>query len=536
MTKFNKQTGTAAKAAGVVAKTTNFEGAPAYTLSRELDLYSAVVTSTLSKTFYESEDGRVARIRDLVSKCNPEFVAKLAVYTREQMYLRTIPLILLVELARKHSGTSLVSKATARVVKRTDEITELLSYYALANERQGQKKLNRLSKQIVKGLEVAFNSFDEYQFSKYDRDGDITLKDALSVICPKAKDADQQKIFDKIMKVELETAYTWETELSALGQQKFETTEAKKAAVTAKWEELIRSGKVGYMALLRNLRNILEAGVSREAIGLVCSDLANEGKVRRSMQLPFRFLSAYRILTREKPSRDYYSTRTSLKKIPESFDTGEVLEALELAIKASVANIPGFGPETRILIADDTSASMRDPISEKSPIMRTEVGLVLSQCLASKCKSVMTGIFGESFKIAKLPKDRILENSSKLASLVGSVGHSTNGYLAVDYLTDNKMVADKVIMFTDCQLWDSNSDVRYRKGYRTLAGSWRDYKKIAPDAKLYIFDLAGYGTTPISTLEKDVYFIAGWSDRVFAVLEGLERGQSALEQIKTIEL
>jgi len=63
------------------------------------------------------------------------------------------------------------------------------------------------------------------------------------------------------------------------------------------WETLIGNGKLGYMALLRNLRNILEADVSAEAMTQVCATLANRAAVARSKQLPFRFLAAFREVT-----------------------------------------------------------------------------------------------------------------------------------------------------------------------------------------------------------------------------------------------
>src|ERR1039457_5039852 len=100
MARFNQ----AAKKTVNSSKTVNYEGAPAYKLESKLDLYAAVVTSSLSDKFYESTDDRVKRVRNLVAKCPPAFVAKLAVYTREQMYLRTMPLVLVNELAGVHNG------------------------------------------------------------------------------------------------------------------------------------------------------------------------------------------------------------------------------------------------------------------------------------------------------------------------------------------------------------------------------------------------------------------------------------------------
>ncbi|MEY4540088.1 MAG: hypothetical protein RLZZ306_1845, partial [Bacteroidota bacterium] len=147
----------------------NHEGAKAFRMTPALELYTSVVTSSLSDTFYEKTDARLIRIQELIRKNDAQFVAKLAVYARERMYMRSMPLVLVTELAKIHQGDNLVSRAVGRVVQRADEITELLAYYQLANQRKEVKKLNRLSKQIQKGLGDAFNRFDEYQFSKYNR-------------------------------------------------------------------------------------------------------------------------------------------------------------------------------------------------------------------------------------------------------------------------------------------------------------------------------------------------------------------------------
>jgi 60 kDa SS-A/Ro ribonucleoprotein len=260
----------------------NYEGAKAYKLTPEMELYSAVVTAGLSDNFYEKSDTRLARIQELMLKNTTEYVAKLAVYARNEMYMRSVPMVLAVELAKTNSGNGLVSKTVNGVVKRADEITELLAYYQLANTRTGVKKLNKLSKQIQKGLSEAFNRFDEYQFAKYNRVTEIKLRDALFLVHPKAKDESQQVIFNKIAKNELAVPYTWETELSALGQVKYENAKAKAESVKVKWEELIDSGKIGYMALMRNLRNILEANVSAAHVKKVCDYLSNENLVANS--------------------------------------------------------------------------------------------------------------------------------------------------------------------------------------------------------------------------------------------------------------
>lgn len=491
----------------------NYEGTKAFKMTPAEELYSAVVTTGLSDTSYEKGNDRLQRIQYLIKKNDPEFVAKLAVYARKDMYLRSIPLVLTAELAKQASGTDLVSRTVDGVVQRADEITELLAYYQSANQRTETKKLNKLSKQIQKGLARSFNKFDEYQFAKYNRKAEVTLKDALFLVHPKAKDENQQAVFNKIVGDTLETPYTWEVELSVLGQTKFATDAEKKLAFKNKWEELILSNKLGYMATLRNLRNILEAGVSSDAIFKVCSYLSSEKAVMNSKQLPFRFLAAYRELAAM--NSPYLSS---------------VLEALEDAVTVSAKNIKGFGFETSVVIAADVSGSMQKAVSPKSKILLYDIGLLMSMILQSQCKNVITGMFGDSWKRVPMPKNGILRNVNEFYKREGEVGYSTNGYLIIEDLISKREKTDKIMIFTDTQLWNSNGT------RNTIEDSWKRYKSIAPEAKLYIFDLAGYGRLPLDIRQNDVYLIAGWSDKVFDVLNALENKKSAVQVIKKVVL
>ncbi|MFK7106757.1 TROVE domain-containing protein [Flavobacterium oreochromis] len=493
--------------------TSNYEGAKAYKMNPEMELYTAVVTTGLNDVTYEKSNDRLQRIQQLITKCDPEFAAKLAIYVRNQMYMRSIPMVLTVELAKQSQGTSIVKNTVQGVVKRADEITELLAYYQMANERKGTKKLNRLSKQIQKGLAESFNTFDEYQFAKYNRSGEVKLRDALFLVHPKAKDESQQAIFDKIASDTLETPYTWETELSELGKQKYESDQAKKEAVKQKWEELIDSNRLGYMATMRNLRNIVQAEVSFEYIDKACKYLSNEKAIANSKQLPFRFLAAYR----------------EIKELKSKF-TAMILEALEEAVILSSKNIKGFDGTTSVVIACDVSGSMQQPVSPKSKVLLYDIGLMLGMLMQSRCKNVVSGMFGDKWKIINMSPRNVLANVQEFYRREGEVGYSTNGYLVIEDLIQRKEIVDKVMLFTDVQMWNSNQT------QHTFENSWNRYKQIAPKAKLYLFDLAGYGQVPLDIKRNDVHLIAGWSDKIFDVLDAIENGESALTRIKEITL
>ena len=487
-------------------KTTNYEGAVAYKLDPKTELYTAVCCASLQPKFYQpNEKDQITQIRNLILQAPPEFVAKLAVYVREKMYLRSVPLVLAVELAKIHKGDNLVSRMTERVIQRADELTEVLAYYQAANSRTGTKKLDKLSKQLQLGLARAFDKFDTYQFAKYNRQTEIKLRDALFLAHPKPKDKERENLYKQIADDALPVPYTWEVELSRAGQE----GKTKKEV----WENLIGSSRLGYMALLRNLRNLLEADISAKYLEMVYGILIKPEAVAKSKQLPFRFFSAYQIINGCGHPR-----------------AGYLMEALEKAVQLSARNLRGFDLDTVVLIACDVSASMQRGISPKSAVQFYDIGLMLGMTLQYSCAAVISGMFGSTWKVIQMPRTQILQNALEFRRREGEVGYSTNGYLIIDWLIQERRIVDKVMVFTDCQMWDSC-------GWdRSFVDTWHQYKRIAPGAKLYLFDLAGYGTIPVSIRENGVYLIAGWSEKVFDILAAIEQGSSAVKEIDKIEL
>ncbi len=483
-------------------KVKNHEGDRAYRPGSRMELYNLAATSFVEDRFYESAGRQLARLKKILVQVDPAFACKLAVYARKSMHLRSIPIVLLMELVKLHRKKKIdkrfIGKAITSVISRADEITEILAYYQAANQRSGAKKLNRLSRQVKNGVAGAFNKFDEYQFAKYNRKGDVTLKDALFLTHPKAKDETQQMLFDKIAADKLETPYTWETELSTRGNTK------------DVWMELLDSGKLGYMALMRNLRNLLNAGLPYKYLEKAAQRIADEKQVRKSKQLPFRFFAAY-------------------KGISGLADASVFLEALEQAVAHSVDNI-SFFKGRRVLIASDVSGSMMRPLSQRSSIQCYDVGLLLSMLLRNKLGGrVTTGIFGDTWKVKNLPRSNVLANVETLRGIEGEVGYSTHGYTALKWALKEHEGFDKIVFFTDCQMYGLQRDGHFER-------LWTKYKQMHRGCKMYLFDLAGYGNTPVRIDEKNVTMISGWSNRVFDMLEALENGSSVLREIDKIDL
>ena len=477
-------------------KTTNFEGETAYKLSPKMELYTMTCCSVMHNQFYRDNDEWLDRLRVLIWEVEPQFIANLAAYAREKMYLRTVPMVLMVELAK-------IGKAyfeeVARVIKRADELYEILGYYQQANNRDNLKKLSHA---IKKGVGLAFNKFDEYQFAKYSRDVTPSLRDALFVSHPKPETPLAQKLFDKIATDSLSTPYTWEVELSEKGN------------TAPVWQELIESGRLPYMAMLRNLRNIIQAGVADVYIKKVCDTLSYAPLVEKSKQLPFRFYSAYREV-----------------KVAQGFGVKQVLEAIEKAALIATKNIKI--DMSNALIASDTSGSMTmRNISPRSTISLYDIGLVLGAFANQAYPNAICGCFSEQWGTWSAPSGHIMESIITSHAMANQMGYSsTNGHKPIEWLIQKGLKADKLLFFSDMQMWNSGDENYWGQcNIPKFKAAWDYYKEIVPNAELYLFDLAGYGTTMM--YDKDVYTIAGWSDKVFDMLGQIKEGSKAIEVIE----
>src|SRR5690348_15762391 len=114
----------------LAAKLRTHEGAPARTISPELQLRRSVLACLLwENQFYEDGIEIAGRIAELVPKVEAGKVAALAVEAREQMKLRHAPLLLVREMARITTHRGLVAETLERVIQRADELAEFVAIY-----------------------------------------------------------------------------------------------------------------------------------------------------------------------------------------------------------------------------------------------------------------------------------------------------------------------------------------------------------------------------------------------------------------------
>ncbi|MBN2025821.1 MAG: TROVE domain-containing protein [Actinobacteria bacterium] len=526
-------------AAGVHPRVTrNYEDGLAYEFSDEkLKLFTIVATALMGedKFYRQAHDADSDLIKQIhtVMHEDPKFILQLAAFSREKLYLRSVPLVLLGEAARNaalymENDRNIIVDYTPRIIKRPDEILEVLAYVSAGSYfgDRGPRGV-MLPNALRKGLEKAVHNFDEYQMVKYDRKGGaFTMTDAIRLIHPKPKDDDESVLFSYLAGKDIEEFAQDEIARAMpkfcarqrfLGKEKldkeavqlmqeahatWEVAVSKFGNRREVWEAILPT--MGYMAVLRNLRNMLEAGVDEEMLASMISD---PERVRASKQLPFRFFSAARELS-------------------EIGVYVRMQEALAEALEAAALNVQLSDKKTCVAI--DFSASMNKELSGRSTLSLKEVGIVMGS-IAVKLTGGLVCIFGSTYNWVPLrPSDSILTNVERLKTLGDSVGHATNAYLTLESALQRKLYFDRFILVSDMQCYDSRYGIS-----ESIYGQLLEYRnRINPELVLISIDVDGYGTAQVPEDDPRSLIVAGWSENVFRLIEAWENSRDYMQEIQ----
>jgi len=371
------------------------EGAPASKITPEQQLRRSVMSCLLwEDSFYEDGVSIADRIAGLIKKVKPEKVAQMAIDARNKMKLRHTPLYLARLLAKEGYA---VAPLLYEIIQRPDELAEFLSLYW----KDGKQPL---SAQVKKGLAKAFTKFDEYQLAKYNRPKAIKLRDVLFLSHAKPINDQQAILWKKLVDNNLEIPDTWEVELS-------KSTDKK-----ASWERLLNDDKLGALALLRNLRNMQQAGVNPTKIRTAID------KMKTGRVLPFRFIAAAKHAIDFEPD-------------------------LENSMLSCIDSHPKFGGKTVLLV--DVSGSMDWPLSNRSELNRLEAASALSILLRGITNEISIYTFSE--KLVKIPprsgfalRDAIYQSQPHSSTYLGeALANISEDYDRIIVITDEQS-ADKV--------------------------------------------------------------------------------------------
>lgn len=468
--------------------TTNLAGGSAYTETPKLEMASLLLTSFLKEEFYRTSDDTIKQLKSLVEKNDPLFCAKASVYARKKHGLRTITHVTAAMLAQHAAGKPWAKKYYKSVIHRPDDILEILAYY--------KSKLGKtIPHAMQKGFATALQDFDEYELAKYRGEGkDIKLVDAVNLVHPKHTVA-----LTKLMKGELKNTETWEAKLTEAGQ-KAETDEEKELLKKAAWTGLITERKIGYFALLRNMRNIITS--APEAVEAACAMLTDEKLIRKSLVLPFRYITAIK----------------EIQKIPGA-ESRQVLVALNRAVDLSLSNVPSFDGKTLVVL--DESGSMTEEGHTKNGGTPYEIGSLFAAVLVKRNPKADLMLFGDRARYVQVNP---LDTTLTIASSVQPRSQGTDFHCIIPAI---KGGYDRIIVLSDMQGW---------MGDGSLMSALHQYRSAhSLNTKVYSFDLKGYGTLQFP--EKEVYCLAGWSEKIFDVMKLLEEDRNALvKEIEAIEL
>lgn len=381
-------------------------GAVAQHINPELQLRRSVMACMLWEgEFYESGETIASRIQSLVPQVKAESVRDIAIEARGPGNLRHVPLLLACAMAGLPSHKNLVAETLEAIIQRPDELTEFLAIYW----KDGRKPL---SAQIKKGLARAFTKFNAYSLAKYNQDNAIKLRDVLFLCHAKPKDDQQAEDWKQLIAGTLPTPDTWEVALSS-GANKKES-----------WERLISENKLGGLALLRNLRNMVEAGVDEAKIKKAIAN-GNYDRV-----LPFRFIAAAKAAPRME-------------------------SAIDKAFLSSLSQAPKLEGKTIVII--DVSGSMQAKLSGKSDMTRLHAACALGAIAREVCTDphIYATAGSDARRIhatAEVPPRRGMALVDATADMMRPLGGGGIFLTQViKFIREKEQEADRIIVITDEQ-------------------------------------------------------------------------------------
>lgn len=329
------------KSGGKVLKDTRLAGgmgAPAAKQDNIALLRRLVLANLLwEQNAYVDGETVANEIAKLIPKCDPRQVQSLAIEARELQKLRHTPLFILREMLWHPDHKIHVEAALPKVCTRPDMMADFLALY------QGkEKKIRPLAHAAKRGLAACFANFSEYQFAKYDRDGAIRLRDVMFLTHPTPA-AGRAALYKRIANRELKVPDTWEVALSS-GADKKET-----------WTRLIEEEKLGALAFLRNLRNMVDAKVDHNVIRKAFKTIKSQ------MLLPLNFFNA-------------------AIHAPQFFNE---ISDMMIRTYSNMPKLPGY-----TIFVVDVSGSMQNAISGKSNFNRMQVAAAMAALANEVCEEV----------------------------------------------------------------------------------------------------------------------------------------------------
>ena len=478
MAKFNKTVKT--------EKVASYEGGEVFEKNPVEDWINFLFSSYLENQFYESADEQMNRYTELTQKVGEkfgwEFVAKASFFSRNVLGMRSVSELTAAILNNYQFDNK---RAYFRnFLKRPDDVSEVFA----AIDMLGDKR----SHALVRGAGDYLSSLKDYQLGKYKLKGkEYNMYDLINITHAHSATIDKYKAGT------LETPDTWETAISGS-----KSDEEK----SQNWQRLVEENKLGYLALIRNLRNIVNSSPDAGWIEkYLVPQIENEVAIKKSLVFPYQIYCSWK----------NYGIRNI------SIDA-----ALDRAFRIACGNMPKLDGRTVIVL--DVSGSMENKLSSNSQLTLKEVGAVYAAAMFVNCNADFIK-FGNDAKRIKLNKLDSIFNLVEKMYANDNCGYGTDIVPAFRLMNEKY---DRIFLVSDMQIMSKNSSgwwwCRHQSGIDTYNRYCEVYKC---HPHMYSFDLANYSTQVENPNNPRIHLLTALNDTLFKMLPYIENGNSLVDYI-----
>ena len=512
----------------------NRQGCAAYSLSDELRLISMLNTIKLEPQFYRSENQTMRELRDLIERIglkDPYFVAQAIVYSRclgEGM--RSVnhlaaallaPFISGKEYAKRFYGLWDKKEKKGGCIYRVDDMSEIKDVYAALNK-------STLSNSMKKGFAAVLEALDTYQLAKY-KD---TVIDMANLTHPKSAlsnaeivvDGKKMKVIDALMKGITVSADTWEVANSEAGQEvakavkagKLTKAEAEVTLANAKndnWEAMLTEGKLGILAAIRNIRNMLNSP-RKEVVDALCKLVSNGQAIRNGKIMPYQIDYAYEVVKKE------FSNSADGRRVMEA-----LLKGYEYAVPNLAEALPG-----RTCVMVDCSGSMNTYCTQAG--QRSNIATSAAEKAGLIAATIAKATNADVVRFGSHAEFYSYDPNESVFSLGRKIGHDNMGGTSIpsafELIRNAKRQYDRIILLSD-----NECNARSYWSGDWVSGAYKKYVHDVANPYVYAVDLAAYGTTPVAGDKVNYYF--GYGFAMFEDIASKEFNPSAhIEAIRKI--
>jgi 60 kDa SS-A/Ro ribonucleoprotein len=518
----------------------NHAGGQAYEMSAENQLAQLAVTGCFNNTFYTTAESQVEQVLDLVSKADPEFVAKLAIYAHTTGYMKDMPAALLANLAVRNP--ELCVAAFPRVISNG----KMLRNFAQMLRSGKFGKRNMSSQRLRKAIARWFNSRTDDQIFFNSVGSNPTLGDVLKMARVRPTTKERSALYAHLAGKEKgffegEDFVTAESLPSLVAAYESFRVSPVGEIPNAPFEMLMGlqlspddwkavASKATWTQTFKSLNTFSRQGVftDRKMIRLVADKLTNQELIEKAKVFPYQILMTYKAVTDR--SITYRATKDSeeLEAMP-----AEIVAALEVALELATRNVPAFEGLNVVLCPDVSGSMSSSPVTghrkgSTTKVMSIDVAGLIASCLLRMNPLARVLPFeGRVVNLGLDAKNKVMANT-KILSSVG--GGSTDCAQPLVQLNREGAKVDVVIFISDYESWTGYHGIT---GATQMQGQWDLLKSRNPGAKLVCLDMAPHNTSQIVN-RSDTLGIGGFSDQVFGMINQFVIGSNKNQWIDAI--